>query len=71
MEFEKLTDEDLQTAWEKACREFPDLPALRDLHFMRYLKEKWHFTFSERRSLEPELSNHIRERMTYWIQKVK
>lgn len=70
MEFEELTDDDLRKAWEKASREFPGLPALRDLHFVRYLQEKWHLSFSGKRSLKPQLTQHIRERMAYWMERV-
>jgi hypothetical protein len=71
MDFEKLTDEDLQKAWEKASSEFPDLPALRDLHFMRYLQEKWNLPYSKRKDLEPQLTEHIREKMAYWMKKMR
>jgi len=69
--FKKLTDEDLMKAWEKASEEFADFPALRDLHFLRYLEEKWDFSPSQKRLLEPELSEHIRERAKYWMEKMK
>jgi hypothetical protein len=70
MEFKQLSDDDLKRAWERASKEFPELPALREIHFIRYLLDELEIPISMEKSLEPKLSEYIREKAKYWIEKI-